>query len=39
MAVVLKNVFQNSYMGYDNIQQTVNLLFKRRIYFTAITNF
>jgi len=39
MAVVLKNVFQNSYMGYGNIQQTMNLLFKRRAYFTATINF
>jgi len=39
MAVVLKNVFRNSCMGYDNIQQTMNLLFKRRAYFISTIHF
>ena len=35
MAVILQSAFQDSYSGCGNIQQTVNLLFKRRAYFTA----
>jgi iron complex outermembrane recepter protein len=39
MAVVLQNAFQDNYTGYGNLQQTVNLLFKRRAYFTATLYF
>jgi len=39
MAVVLQNAFQDNYTGYGNIQQTVNLLFKRRAYFSATIYF
>ena len=39
IAVVLQNAFQNNYTGYGNLQQTVNLLFKRRAYITATIYF
>ncbi len=39
VAVVLQNAFQNNYTEYGNLQQTVNLLFKRRAYFTATIYF
>ncbi len=35
IAVVLQNAFQNNYTEYGNLQQTVNLTFERRAYFTA----
>lgn len=39
MAVVLQNAFQDNYTGYSNMQWTMNLLFKRRAYFTATIYF
>lgn len=39
IAVVLQNAFQDNYTGYGNVTQRVNLLFKRRAYFTATINF
>jgi outer membrane receptor protein involved in Fe transport len=39
MALVVQNVFQDNYSGYGNVPERVNLLFKRRCYFTATYNF
>ncbi|MBI5891384.1 MAG: TonB-dependent receptor [Nitrosomonadales bacterium] len=39
MAVVLQNAFQDNYTGYGNVPQRINLLFKRRAYFTATIYF
>ncbi len=39
MAVVVQNAFQDNDMGYGNVPQRVNLLFKRRAYLTATFNF
>jgi iron complex outermembrane receptor protein len=39
MAVVLQNAFQDNYTGYGNVPQRVNLLYKRRAYFTATIYF
>ena len=36
---MLHNAFQDNDTEYGNMQQTVNLLFKRRAYFTAIIHF
>jgi hypothetical protein len=38
MAAVMQSAFQDNYMGYD-LRQRVDLLFKRRTYLTATTNF
>jgi hypothetical protein len=35
IAVVLQNAFQDNYTGYGDVQQRINLLFKRRAYLTA----
>lgn len=39
MAVVLQNAFQDNYTAYGNVPQRVNLLYRRRVYFTATIHF
>ena len=39
MAVVVQNAFQDNYTAYGTVPQRVNLLFKRRTYFTATIYF
>ena len=35
VALVVQNAFQDTYTGYGNVPERVNLLFKRRAYLTA----